>query len=52
MNLSELVKVLSSEEKAEEFLSSRVILKTFEKCISMRVMGDEDLSTALYKCSL
>jgi transposase len=32
MNLSELVKVLSSEEKAEEFLRSKGILKTFENC--------------------
>jgi hypothetical protein len=40
------------EEKAEEFLRAKVILKTFEKCISMRVRGDEDLSTDLYKCSL
>jgi len=30
MNLSELVKIASSEEKAEEFLRSRGILKTFE----------------------
>jgi hypothetical protein len=32
MNLSELVKIASSEEKAEGFLRSRGILKTFERC--------------------
>jgi transposase len=31
MNLYELVKI-ASEEKAEEFLRSRGILKTFERC--------------------
>jgi hypothetical protein len=47
-----ITQYIESEEKAEEFLRSRGILETFEKCISMRVMGDEDLSTDLYKCSL
>jgi len=47
MNLSELVKIASSEEKSEEFLRSRGILKTFENCpfckegtfISVMVVG-------------
>jgi len=32
MNLTELINIASSEEKAEEFLRAKGVIKTFESC--------------------
>ena len=50
MNLSELVKVLSSEEKAEEFLRSRGMLKTFERCLFCKSGSIGKVRRNFYKC--
>jgi transposase len=50
MNLSELVKIASSEEKAEEFLRSRGILKTFENCPFCKSESIGKVRRNFYKC--
>jgi transposase len=50
MNLSELVKVLSSEEKAEEFLRAKGILKTFENCPFCKSGSIGKVRRNFYKC--
>ena len=50
MNLSELVKIASSEEKAEEFLRSRGILKTFENCSFCKSESIGKVRRNFYKC--
>jgi transposase len=50
MNLSELVKIASSEEKAEEFLRSRGILKTFERCPFCKSGSIGKVRRNFYKC--
>jgi transposase len=50
MNLSELVKIASSEEKAEEFLRSKGILKTFENCPFCKSESIGKVRRNFYKC--
>ena len=50
MNLSELVKIASSEEKAEEFLRSMGILKTFENCPFCKSESIGKVRRNFYKC--
>ena len=50
MNLSELVKIASSEEKAEKFLRLRGILKTFENCPFCKSESIGKVRRNFYKC--
>jgi transposase len=50
MNLVELLQIASSEEKAEEFLREKGILKTFDSCPFCHDRNIGKLGRNFYKC--
>jgi transposase len=50
MNLVELLQIASSEEKAEEFLREKGILKTFDSCPFCHVKNIGKIRRNFYKC--
>jgi hypothetical protein len=50
MNLVELLQIASSEEKAEEFLREKSILKTFDSCPFCNAKNIGKIRRNFYKC--
>jgi hypothetical protein len=50
MNLVELLQIASSEEKAEEFLSEKGLLKTFDSCPFCHAKDIGRIRRNFYKC--
>ena len=50
MNLVELLQIASSEEKAEEFLREKGVLKTFDSCPFCHAKNVGKIRRNFYKC--